>query len=193
MEGQASGVTVTRTLSAHQTCDAHWKYMLSCADYEALLAEADGGCRICRFPAAGMPLGALFIDHDYRGWWAVRGLLCISCNSGLGSGRTPPPGADEYLANAWFIRRLAVTPPTADEPPVGAVIRDHRLTVWVKFASNRWEASGSRRHSRTWAQMRKRCSPLHLHVIAVRDDPSVTSRAEAEDALAAAIQREGGR
>jgi hypothetical protein len=56
--------------------------------YEAVLAEQGGGCAICgrRAKAGGRRLN---IDHDHV-TGAVRGVLCASCNRGIGWFRDVP-------------------------------------------------------------------------------------------------------
>jgi hypothetical protein len=71
--------------------------------------------------------GVLHIDHDKAlGYWAVRGLLCPSCNSRLDQGGLIGPEVDRYLANPWH-RRLPyshlISPEQPDERP--EVILDH--------------------------------------------------------------------
>jgi hypothetical protein len=70
-------VTGTSTAS-HASC-YHVSYSLTCAEYDDLLAVARGCCMACKERAA-----PLCLDHDHElGWWAVRGLVCRSCNQQL--------------------------------------------------------------------------------------------------------------
>jgi hypothetical protein len=56
------------------------KYGVTLEEVLALLAKQDGKCAIC-----GKPILARYhVDHDH-GTGKVRGLLCFSCNGGLGS------------------------------------------------------------------------------------------------------------
>lgn len=162
--------SVSRTLPEHATCATHEKYLLSCADYEDLLTESRSGCQMCGFPANKMPQKRLYIDHDHDGYvWGVRGLLCIRCNSGLGDPRQPAPaGADAYLANAWYLRKLAERGITLDcpEPPVGAVIQDYRLIYWHHSGDDCWKPIyGTLSRQRTWDQMYRLCGPLSMRVV----------------------------
>ena len=55
------------------------KYNLTPEQFEDLLEEHGGACAIC-----GRVMGKdLHIDHDHK-WNVVRGLLCGSCNRGIG-------------------------------------------------------------------------------------------------------------
>lgn len=56
------------------------KYSITAADYMRMLAEQDGKCAICRRPPK---VRRLNIDHCHK-HGHVRGLLCYSCNYGLG-------------------------------------------------------------------------------------------------------------
>lgn len=56
------------------------KYGITLEDYDHMLEEQGEVCAICREPCS---LGALCVDHDHE-TGAVRGLLCRSCNGGLG-------------------------------------------------------------------------------------------------------------
>lgn len=54
------------------------------ADYKQLLQKQDGKCAICK---CGPPKGSRFcVDHCHESGY-IRGLLCHSCNKGLGNFR----------------------------------------------------------------------------------------------------------
>lgn len=59
------------------------KYGLSEQQYEALSVAQNHSCRICARPAGRERYGKLSIDHCHT-TGAVRGLLCLRCNTGLG-------------------------------------------------------------------------------------------------------------
>lgn len=55
---------------------------ISLADYNIMLANQKGGCKICCFiPKEGEK--QLAVDHNHK-TGKVRGLLCNNCNNGLG-------------------------------------------------------------------------------------------------------------
>lgn len=62
------------------------KYGLTVEQYQQLLKEQGGVCKICRLPPAARRL-AVDHDHDTK---VIRGLLCVSCNRGLGMFRDNP-------------------------------------------------------------------------------------------------------
>jgi hypothetical protein len=63
------------------------KFGLTPAEYEAKLAAQGGACALCgRHPGPGRQLD---IDHDHTSG-AVRGLICNTCNQGLGQFRDDP-------------------------------------------------------------------------------------------------------
>lgn len=56
------------------------RYGITLIDYDNMLLEQNGGCKICgRHPKKYR----LSIDHDHK-TNKVRGLLCVSCNRALG-------------------------------------------------------------------------------------------------------------
>lgn len=117
------------TWNGHATCH-HKIYGLDCAQYDRILARADGHCEICGTHVSETPDNRLGIDHDHRGgngWNHVRGMLCTKCNCNLKYGERgdrPHTNAElAYLAKAWCL----VEPPP--EP-----IRDTRpvrMTVTI--------------------------------------------------------------
>jgi len=58
------------------------RYGITPEQYEAMLARQAGVCAICRNPSRGSTR-RLHVDHDHA-TGKVRGLLCFSCNAGLG-------------------------------------------------------------------------------------------------------------
>jgi len=66
-----------RMRASHLKC----KYGITLDDYEAMLLAQGGGCAICH---AGEPPGqSLHVDQDHH-TGGVRGLLCFTCNAGIG-------------------------------------------------------------------------------------------------------------
>jgi hypothetical protein len=62
------------------------KFGLTPAEYDALHAEQDGLCAICRKPEMAERNGRvkmLAVDHDHK-TGLVRALLCGKCNKGIG-------------------------------------------------------------------------------------------------------------
>lgn len=58
------------------------KYGMTLEEYDAILAAQGGVCAICGGPPVG-PGGRYHVDHDHVSG-SVRGLLCGTCNTGLG-------------------------------------------------------------------------------------------------------------
>jgi Recombination endonuclease VII len=82
-------------------------YKLSLQDYEAMVAQQGGVCRICKTK----PARPLFVDHCHASG-RVRGLLCHPCNASLGFMRDDPviaAAAADYLREA---KRAGVEPMT---------------------------------------------------------------------------------
>lgn len=95
-------------MSQHAFCNSHRQYQLNCPDYDRLIARAAGRCEICGVLAEENHRGKLVIDHDHLlGTWAVRGLLCYSCNSSLRQ-RDGKYARQVPLAEHWFKGRPEV-------------------------------------------------------------------------------------
>lgn len=58
------------------------KYGITPDDYEKMLEEQEFSCGICRTHISNLPK-PLYIDHCHD-TDRVRGLLCLTCNAGLG-------------------------------------------------------------------------------------------------------------
>jgi hypothetical protein len=81
------------------------KYGITPEQYDEMLEAQGGGCAIC-----GKPPGktALHVDHCHE-TGRVRGLLCFSCNAGLGQFKHDPElleAALMYTAVHWRIEGL---------------------------------------------------------------------------------------
>lgn len=62
-------------------CHHAKEHLITCDEYDALRARAQGRCEICRTPEADTKRGQLVIDHyEDNTTWYVRGLLCDRCN-----------------------------------------------------------------------------------------------------------------
>lgn len=62
------------------------KFGISLADYSRMVVEQENKCAICgkeETEMRGGNLKALAVDHDHA-TGAIRGLLCVACNTGLG-------------------------------------------------------------------------------------------------------------
>ncbi|HEY8547767.1 MAG TPA: endonuclease VII domain-containing protein [Acidimicrobiales bacterium] len=63
-----------------------WRtFGISADELDAMLASQGGGCAICGVAPARA--ASLHLDHDTG---AVRGILCLSCNQGVGKFRDDP-------------------------------------------------------------------------------------------------------
>lgn len=79
------------------------KYGLNPTEFDALLDRQGNGCAVCRVPFGEHQRGPQ-IDHCHE-TGQVRGLLCTSCNIGLGHTKDDPALQFEfslYLARATF-------------------------------------------------------------------------------------------
>lgn len=164
-------MTETRTRSDHGKCATHKLYLLTCRQYDDLVTEANSRCQLCGFPAERMPQRRLYIDHDYRGFWAVRGLLCIRCNSALGDKRIgrQPAGAADYLRNAWFVRmhrERGISPNPQFRPSAGVRILDANGAHWVPNpgGGQRW-ISDREQSVRNWRELFRAFGPEGLRAV----------------------------
>jgi hypothetical protein len=67
----------------HKT-DIKRRYGLSIEDYNRMLTTQNMGCKICgKQHDPSVKRGRLYVDHDHK-TGAVRGLLCMACNSMIG-------------------------------------------------------------------------------------------------------------
>jgi hypothetical protein len=79
------------------------KYGLDRGDYDQMLAEQDGRCAICRALPKSSRNGLLHVDHCHQ-TGEVRGLLCFSCNTGLGAFQD---SEERLVIAAEYLRRSA--------------------------------------------------------------------------------------
>jgi hypothetical protein len=76
------------------------RYRITAADFDTLLAAQGGRCAICGTDQAGGRDGVFNVDHDHVSG-RVRGLLCRSCNVGIGHLQDNPDllrAASRYIA-----------------------------------------------------------------------------------------------
>ncbi len=73
----------TRHPSFYRDHHLRQRYGLSAADYERMLMEQGGRCKICGATRPGGKRRHFFVDHRH-GDGGVRGLLCYNCNFLLG-------------------------------------------------------------------------------------------------------------
>jgi hypothetical protein len=74
-------------------------YGLTIEQYDALLAQQSGRCAICGDRGENHNSKRLVVDHNHR-TDAIRALLCLTCNLGLGGFKDDPERlkkAIEYL------------------------------------------------------------------------------------------------
>ncbi|MFF0790381.1 endonuclease domain-containing protein [Streptomyces spiralis] len=71
------------------------RYGLTEDEYEAMLAAQQGGCAMCGQQC--QTERRLAVDHDHVSG-RVRGLLCLTCNRGLGAYEALQAAAGRYLA-----------------------------------------------------------------------------------------------
>lgn len=95
------------------------RYGITFADYQAMHGNQNGRCAICDGPpnGNGKKYGRFSVDHDHD-TNEIRGLLCGTCNSGLGMFRDDPHLLDlasDYLRFGprtlmWYALQETVPP-----------------------------------------------------------------------------------
>lgn len=81
------------------------EYGISADDYDKKLEAQNGCCAICRSASSGGRTKVLSIDHDHA-TGLVRGLLCGSCNLGIGKFADDP---ERLVAAAEYLKQWRVT------------------------------------------------------------------------------------
>ncbi len=158
-------MTHNATISGIDTC-THKAYKMSCEDFDGLLERAGHRCEICRRAGVETTHGKLFIDHDRGcGDWAVRGLLCCSCNSRLGMDSAFGNRQDvrQFLADSWYLRYLN---DGADEPPFGTVASTPTGHSWIHDEDG-WHRVNSQHRKwgrTTWEAIRYANGPHRIQV-----------------------------
>lgn len=64
------------------------QYGITIAEYDALLAEQGGRCKICKTDTPS-GRGRFHVDHNHK-TGKIRGILCHHCNSGIGKLQDSP-------------------------------------------------------------------------------------------------------
>ncbi|OLT24395.1 hypothetical protein BJF79_13720 [Actinomadura sp. CNU-125] len=147
-------------------CQTHRSYRLDCEQYEGLRIESHGMCQICGFPAEEMPQRKLYIDHAWPGRWAVRGLLCIRCNTQLEGGVAFSSAAAAYLGNAWYVRQCAAfgVPVDGGPEPDARTVVDNFGRRWTR-RYGRWHPNIYRARPRPWFALNMTCGPFNLRAV----------------------------
>jgi recombination endonuclease VII len=168
--------TTAAHLHSESNCVNHKQYWLTCEKYDDLLRRSDFACEICAKPHQNNGIYKKpHIDHDHDlGRWAVRGLLCHSCNTSLDY----PSMAEcrsAYLANSWYVKELAresMTPGTIPpEPRIGTVAADvadrwrvRQSDGWYSDGGNRW---WNRNEPWTWTDWITEVGPHNVRAVLV--------------------------
>lgn len=89
--------------------DSHLKnnYGITIQEFEAFEKQQDERCRICKKHKSEAGRKGLHVDHNHK-TGKVRGLLCTSCNQGLG----------RFKDNAVFLRNAADYIDEHDDEPL---------------------------------------------------------------------------
>lgn len=71
-------------------------YGLTLEEYEQMLGEQDSACAICN-----QYMKPVYVDHSHK-TGKVRGLLCMTCNSGLGMFKDNPELLEKAIEYLYF-------------------------------------------------------------------------------------------
>lgn len=157
------------TLSGIKAC-GHRRYRLTCDSMDELLERSGGRCEICRISGVESTHRMLYIDHDdTHGDWAVRGLLCGTCNTKLEHENRFSSAADRYLKNSWFRRKaeaLGVDVDDFPEPTDGTAFRDCHGRCWYRPEGGAlWRAGAGapgRVADKKWSRLLWLYGPINL-------------------------------
>lgn len=153
------------TLPEHETHN-HCLYGMDCLQFEALLAACDQSCQSCGIASGSAGCRKLVIDHNHQvGDWAVRGMLCSRCNTGIRYDQTTPEWALPYLDDPWWPRLLADLGVAVEMAEPGEErVTDFFGRLWFR-RSNGWSTGLCRRGSDgavQWAQLLRKFGPHNL-------------------------------
>lgn len=100
------------------------KYGITKEDYDRMLEQQEGQCAICGVTSPGWPSiesGTFHVDHNHR-TGEVRGLLCSTCNQGLGYFKDDPGLLSAAAAYLRARQDLPAVPgaPTSGRPEEGS-------------------------------------------------------------------------
>ena len=72
-----------KTPEARQRGSLKFRYGITIKDYDDMLLKQKGMCKICKSKESGYGRKYFCVDHNHK-TNKIRGLLCYSCNLGLG-------------------------------------------------------------------------------------------------------------
>lgn len=150
----------------------HRVYGLDCETYDRLIEHANNRCQVCGGTPEQTKQGFLVVDHDSQvGQWAVRGLLCSPCNTGIPAG-SAPSWASAYLKSPWWqieVARLGVDADPSPEPGLGSVVLMPNRETWRRGEKG-WQQTANWRHKPTlsWGRLNYRFGPHNIRVISER-------------------------
>jgi hypothetical protein len=142
------GKAAKEKLGGSRTYHLKRRYGISAQDADAILAAQGGLCAICQVAPAA------HVDHDHE-TGAVRALLCVNCNGGLGQFKDNPEAlhAAAYYVQFHRIRQevaagldsAASAPEGANRPGIPPVGSQRRPGPHSTSTRSTGRSSGSRR------------------------------------------------